>query len=126
MKKTIAKKRKRGERLLPLAALVGGLVNGLLGTGGGMVMTLSLNAVYRDEKQNAMAISTICVMFFSFLSIILYKINGYIENVAILPVLLPALVGGALGTYLLGRLPTLGIDLLLSALLLYSGVRLLV
>ena len=62
----------------------------------------------------------------SVLSIILYKINGHIENADVFPVLLPALVGGTLGTYLLGRLPTLGVDLLLSVLLLYSGARLLV
>lgn len=116
----------RGGRLLylPAAAFLAGGVNGLLGTGGGMVLTLALRAAYPDERRAAMALSTACALFFSILSIFLYTISGHFEGTAVLSSVLPAFLGGALGALLLGRVRLPYLDLLLALLLLYSGLSL--
>ena len=58
-------------RLLPLLSALAGFLNGFLGTGGGMVLALSLRAAYPREEKCAMAISTACVLSFSVLTMIL-------------------------------------------------------
>lgn len=112
-------------RILPLLSFFAGVLNGLFGTGGGMLLTLSLRAAYPGEERSSMAISTACVLSFSILTIILYTLKGYMRGAEPLPILLPAFLGGAAGALLLGRLHTRSLDLVLGALLLYSGVTLL-
>lgn len=111
--------------LLWAVALLSGLVNGFLGTGGGMLLLLALRTVYPEEEKENMAICTACVLVFSILTTILYKIEGHMEGVDILPFLLPALLGGAAGSLLLGRIRPLLLDLVLSLLLIYAGGSLL-
>lgn len=112
--------------ILPVAALLAGAVNGLLGTGGGMVLALALRAVYRGEERTVMALSTACVLFFSVLSTILYALRGHLSGGTPFSILLPSLLGGTLGAFLLGRFHVPSLNLLLGAVLLLSGIRLLV
>ena len=65
------------------------------------------------------------MMFLSFLSTILYSIGGHIGTKEILPVILPALLGGAVGSLMLGRIRHELLELLLGGMLLYSGLALL-
>ncbi len=114
----------RSPVFLAASALVAGVLNGFLGTGGGMALLFSLRAAYpHDEKEN-MAICTACVLVFSVLTTILYKIEGHMEGVRIAPFLLPALLGGAAGSLLLGRIRPRLLDLVLSLLLIYAGLSL--
>ena len=108
-----------------IAAFFAGVLNGLLGTGGGMVLTLALRASNPDAERDGMALSTACMLLFSVLTTILYGIQGHLSLGDAAPVLLPAFLGGALGSVLLGRLRLPMVDLLLSLLLLYSGLSLL-
>ena len=114
-----------GARLLPAFGLLSGLLNGFLGAGGGMVLTLGLRVAYPGQDRENMAIATASVMVLSFLSTILYLIGGHIGSSDVLPVILPALLGGALGSLLLGRIRHDLLDLLFGGMLLYSGVSLL-
>ncbi len=110
---------------LAASALLAGALNGFLGTGGGMALLFSLRAAYpHDEKEN-IAICTACVLVFSILTTILYKIEGHMDGIDIAPFLLPALLGGAAGSLLLGRIRPLLLDLVLSLLLIYAGLSLL-
>ena len=115
----------RRSRLGLLTALVAGLINGLLGTGGGMVMVLALGRLYPGEEKRVLAISTACVFVFSILSIILYTISGRMREVRLLPTILPSLLGGLLGALLLGRLRGEAVEGLFACLLILAGARLL-
>ena len=111
--------------LLPLLCFAGGMLNGFLGTGGGMVLTLSLRAVYPEEEKRALAISTACVLSFSALTTILYAFEGHLQGLSLRPMLLPALLGGLLGAWLLWRIGTLSLRWLFGGLLAYAGLSLL-
>ena len=122
---TEGKQEGRARILLALAALAAGVLNGLLGTGGGMVLTLSLRAAYPEKEREAMALSTACMLLFSILTTILYLFQGHIDPLDALPVLLPALLGGGVGALFLGRIGSPLLDAILAVLLVLSGISLL-
>ena len=111
--------------LLGLLGAFAGVLNGFLGTGGGMVLAVGLRAASPGEDAENMATATASIMFLSVLSTILYLIGGRIGGADILPVILPALLGGALGSLMLGKLRHEMIEFLLGGMLLYSGLALL-
>lgn len=115
---------RRSRLTLPALGLLAGFINGLLGTGGGMVLALGLRRAYPGEMPKNLALSAASMLVFSFMSTILYLLHGHISTAHILPVLLPALAGGALGAWLSPRIGRQGLDLLLSMMLLYAGITL--
>ena len=120
------KKKGRGRQTLAvLSAAVAGGVNGLLGTGGGMILVISLSRLYPEEREGVMAISTACVFIFSLLTIILYKISGKMQGIDLLATLFPSLLGGVVGALLLGKLPGRAVEGIFALLLIFAGGRLL-
>lgn len=120
--------RPREERVrMPLlaAGALSGLLNGFLGAGGGMILALGLRAAYPGQDRENMVISTAVMTVLSFLSTILYVVSGHIGAEEILPVIVPALLGGALGSLLLRKISHDLLDLFFGGLLLYSGLSLL-
>jgi len=108
-----------------VSALTAGLLNGLLGTGGGIPLWFA--AIGRDNKRAAFATSSTGVLLLSFFSLFLYaKEAPPLMGEGSLFLWL-ALLGGALGAFLLSRIP-LGIVRTVFALLLigsggYSLIR---
>ena len=95
-----------------------GIVNGLLGTGGGILLLLVLRRI--TEPQNAFASALACILPLSLLSAWLYWQNGTVTVSALLsPDTLPFLIGAIL----LDRLKLSVIQTLFAALLLFSGWR---
>lgn len=114
------------DRYLTAAAGFGaGIVNGLLGTGGGILLLLVLRR-YADTK-DAFASALVCVLPLSVLSVFLHLQNGSLSPDMLitdaLPYLLGAIPGGLLGAYLLDRLKPSVLQLIFAALLLFSGWR---
>ena len=89
---------------LPAVGLFSGLLNGFFGTGGGMVLSVGLRAAYPGEDQESMALATASMMILSVLSTILYATSGHIGSNEILPVILPAVLGGLFGSLALGKI----------------------
>lgn len=117
----------RGRRgtLSLLAALLAGVVNGWLGTGGGMILVLALTRLYPEGEREALTLSTACIFCFSVVSVILYHLGGHMVGMDALPILVPALLGGALGALLLNKSAPELLEGVFAALLIFSGVRLL-
>lgn len=110
---------------LASVGLLSGLLNGFLGTGGGTVLILALGKLMPGRDKEVFSLSTACVLVFSILSMILYIFMGKISLSAAKTVFVPAIVGGAAGALLLGRIGTDFLRFLFSALVIYSGIRLL-
>ncbi len=123
----IGEEKTQRDALYPLAVIgfLAGAVNGFFGTGAGMILILGLRRFLPEEQDKIMAISTLCVFCFSILTTILYYLNGNITAEALRPILLPSLLGGAIGAFLLGRVPRHLTRLVFAALLLISGIRIL-
>lgn len=114
--------------LLLVGGLATGLVNGLLGAGGGIVAVFVLVKVLgsaltdrRDVFANALAI----ILPLSVISVISYTIGGSMPSGELNLLVLPAVIGGLLGGILLDRIDPLWIQLIFSAIVLYSGIAML-
>ena len=102
-----------------------GVVNGLLGTGGGILLLFVLRR-YADTK-NAFASALLCILPLSVLSVFLHLRDGSLSSELLLsdalPYLLGAVPGGLIGAYLLDRIKPSLLQLIFAALLLFSGWR---
>lgn len=106
------------------AAFSAGLLNGLLGTGGGMVLLFCFGLLLQEEQQKeAFAISGIAVFCFCLTSMLFYGRGGSIDFTLLPQYALPALVGGIAGALLLRRIGTGLLRKIFALLLLYSGLK---
>ena len=93
--------RRTGVRLILLlsAGLAAGFLNGILGAGGVLPVTL--------------------------LSAILYAADGRMDFPSVTPLVLPAVLGGTAGALLLGRINTKLLKKLFALLVIWSGISML-
>lgn len=108
-----------------LAGAAAGLVNGFFGAAGGIFAVYLLEKAGTETKRaHAMAVGIILPV--SALSLALYLISGKTDLVFSLKLLPFGVLGAAVGVYLLKKIPVRALKLLFSALMLYSGIRLIV
>ena len=115
--------------LLLGAGLVSGATNGMLGAGGGILITYFLTYLMRDinmEKNDVFAHALLTMLPISVLSFVIYLLRGYVKlDVSLIYLVLPAALGGILGAFLLKRIKFNLVKLLFIALVIYSGVTML-
>ena len=102
-----------------------GLINGLLGAGGGILLVRGAVRVlpreYRDGRD--VFANALCVMLpLSAVSAIAYVLRGSVHGLDFAPFMLPALIGGVGGGLLLAVIDTRLLRLIFSALVVWSGI----
>ncbi len=112
--------------LLALSGIAAGVANGLLGAGGGIIVTYTLarllreqNAATRDVFANVVA----AMLPMTAVSAVIYALHGNLKLNEASPFLLPAIIGGIAGALLLGRINTNLLKKIFAALVIFSGVR---
>jgi len=117
----------KGLALISLFSLAGGFLNGFIGAGGGVIMMLAMLCMRRagGEKNAEFAGTAAAVMAFSIVSSIVYWATGRVDWELVPSMLLPAVLGGALGGALLRRIDPTLLRFVFSFLVLYSGVSML-
>lgn len=113
----------RGLRAIILGFLAG-LLNGLLGAGGGIILVRGAEKVLPREYHEGRDIfaNALCVMLpLSAVSAIAYVLRGSVGGVDFSPFVLPALIGGVGGGMLLSVIDTRLLRLIFSALVVWSG-----
>lgn len=101
-----------------------GVVNGVLGAGGGIVAVLLLKKLglkQADAQANAVAI----ILPISVLSAVLYLIKDYVTVNEALPFVPAGIVGALVGTYFLKKISPLWLKRIFGAFMVYAGARLL-
>lgn len=110
--------------LTVLAGALAGLINGFLGTGGGVVLVLVQGALFKQqETKDRLATAVLSIMPMSAVSAYLYSRSDGFDLSASAPYLLAALFGGAFGSWLLGRLSPASLKVLFALLMLWAGWR---
>ena len=101
-----------------------GVINGLLGAGGGMVVVPLLSALgVRGKKSHATALMVIVPL--SLVSVVLYLVQGRVTVMDALPWLPGSLLGAYLGSRLMPKISTGWLKLVFGGLMLWGGIRLL-
>ena len=102
-----------------------GIINGLLGAGGGMIAVPLLKKIGLEQKSahaNAIAI----ILPISILSTILYLYKDYVNLSNALPYIPTGILGALLGTYFLKKISPLWLERIFGGFMIYAGVRLLI
>ena len=112
-------------RIHMLIGAFAGIINGLLGAGGGIIITYYLHRVLKDEEklQNGVFANAVATMLpISTVSLMLYFNRKYIALDKELFLLIPsAIIGGILGAFLLTKLKFKIVKLLFAILVIVSG-----
>lgn len=108
--------------LLAAAAIFAGLVNGFLGTGGGIVLMFALSMLpesERPEPRDRFATLIAVILPLSLLSLISYK--DVITPALCGEYLLPGILGGFAGALLLDKISVGAIKKLFAFMVIYAG-----
>lgn len=117
------KKHKKTIKKAAIPSFLAGVINGLLGTGGGVPLYFYLSK--NGEDKEAYATASVGILFLSLQTLFLYR-DATVTPSLVSPVLpLLAVIGGALGGWLLGKMDQLWLKRLFGLLLLLSGCYLL-
>ena len=109
--------------------LLAGVTNGLLGAGGGTVIVYGLGRVLGGEieDENDVFSTALCVMLpVSAVSCLMYALRGHITTDGFGVFALPAIIGGAVGGLLLGKIRSDAVKKLFAVLVIISGILLIV
>lgn len=109
---------------MALIGFFGGILNGLLGAGGGMIVVPLLNKL-KIPQQKCHATSILIIWSLCFVSVALYLFFGRVNFVDALIYIPGGLVGAALGAALLTKISPRILKLAFGAFMIYSAIRLL-
>ena len=119
-------KSKKESLILAVCGFFAGLVNTLIGAGGGVILVFAMSFfVSGVAEKSVYAVTNATIMLLSFLSVISYIRQGAVDFGEIVFFVAPALIGGFVGALLLGKIKTRYLRLIFAAITLYSGVKLL-
>lgn len=104
--------------------LVIGIINSLLGAGGGLVTVPYLTEQGLSQQQ-AQATSTFVILPLTVISTLLYGYQNLFSFRQAWVFLPGGIFGAVLGGFFLGKIPAKPLKLIFSAFMLYAGVRLL-
>ena len=113
------------ERMLifGLGCVFAGAINGLLGTGGGVLLVLLLTKLFKTDAKDSFAQSLLMILPLSAVSAFVYCQKGGVSLAQMLPYLFPAVIGGILGAYLADKINARVLKIIFAILVVYSGVR---
>lgn len=126
-KDLILRHTKNGDCMLKLILLgiLSGFINGLFGSGGGVIIVLGLTLFLKSEKKKAHATAVMAVLCFSVISIFTYGIKGNVDWSVALTAGIAGIAGGAVGAYLLKKIPVKYVSKIFGILMLVSSWRML-
>lgn len=105
-----------------LAGLAAGAVNGLLGTGGGMVLVPILSAGSDLEEKEIFSSSIVIILPICIVSL-LANSGSYLPWAQAWPYLLGAIPGGLLAGFFGRKIPVKWLHRGLGAMIVYGGIR---
>ena len=122
---------RRHTRLGALLAcgLAAGLINGLLGTGGGIILVFAISYFCKNtlpDRRDVCANALVVTLVLTLLSTTLYIGGGNAPPADLSRFVLPGAVGGLAGGFLLGKITPTALGKLFAVLLVVSGIFMLV
>lgn len=120
--------------LLIAGGLAAGFMNGLLGAGGGILIVFVLGQILKPEPSQAsldfdrrdiFACALAAMLPMSVVSVISYAVQGTLSLEGAEKLILPAIVGGVGGAFLLDHMKTETVRKIFAVIVIYSGIAML-
>lgn len=104
---------------------IAGFLNGLFGTGGGILIVPMLqNTGLNSQKSHATAITIILPL--SIISTIMYFFKGIVVDFSLLiPTISLGIIGAIIGAILLNKINTILLNKIFAFIIIFSGIRIL-
>ena len=121
---------KKRSMLFALAGILSGIVNGLLGTGGGILTVLFLSKIYAKDSsystKDIFAITLGSSVIMSMASLLFYLSSGCFSVSDSALYMLAAVPGGVLGAILLEKLSSKTMKLIFALLVVWAGISMMI
>ena len=121
---------KKRRMLFALAGILSGIVNGLLGTGGGILTVLFLSKIYAKDSsystKDIFAITLCSSVIMSMASLLFYLSSGCFSVSDSALYMLAAVPGGVLGAILLEKLSSKTMKLIFALLVVWAGISMMI
>lgn len=105
----------------PIIGTFSGIINGLLGAGGGMLVVPTLKK--QTEPQKAHATTVAIIMPMCLVSSIWYLVDGRVTISDALPYAPYGIIGAIIGAFLLTKMKANWLRIIFSLLMIWAGIR---
>lgn len=102
--------------------VVAGLLNGFLGSAGGILVVPGFVLLGMEQK-SAHATSLLVIAPISLVSVFVYGSGGYIKWGDSLPLLIGAVAGGVAGAFFLEKINKKVLEWIFTGIIIFSGIR---
>lgn len=113
--------------VLVAGGIAAGFVNGLLGTGGGIILIFLLSKLLGNssdfDTKDIFATVVAIILPMSFVSALCYTAGQSVTFSDAVPYIIPGIIGGILGGILLDIINTNALKKLFAIMVIYAGVR---
>ena len=106
-----------------LIGLGTGLSNGLFGAGGGMIAVPSMVHILKLDEHDAHATAVAVILPLVSVSAYIYFRNGLLDMKQAVPVAIGGVIGGAIGAFLLHRIPSKWLCRIFALFMIGAAVR---
>ncbi|MDK2823483.1 MAG: uncharacterized protein PWQ67_1438 [Clostridia bacterium] len=103
--------------------IITGIVNGLLGIGGGTILIPAMIFLLGEKQHKAHGTSLAIILPTALVSTLIYKYNNYLDLNLSLKVASGAVIGGYLGAKLMNKLPAKSLKKLFGVFMIVAGLR---
>lgn len=115
------KARKYNAILFCLFSFIAGGVNGLLGTGGGIIFVYMLSKLTKNNAKDNFATTICATLPISAVSAVIYFKNSNVDLSLIPKLIVPALAGGIIGALAVDKINKKWLNIIFAFLVIYSG-----
>lgn len=112
---------------IALIGVIAGVINGLFGSGAGMIILPALASKDDENEVKARGTTIMSVLFLSIISSIFYikNTNNKIELIAIWYVVAGGMLGATLGSKIIRKIPAKYLQIILALFMIGTGIRML-
>lgn len=109
--------------LLGLIGLITGLVNGLIGIGGGTILIPAMVFLLGEEQHTAHGTSLAIILPTAVISAFIYQSNNHMDWSLVWKITASGMLGGYLGAKLMVKIPAPRLKQLFGLFMLLAGLR---
>lgn len=113
----------RNKVKLILIGVITGFINGLFGSGGGIIVVPALIFLLKVDDHKAHATAIAIILPLSIISTIIYFMNGSIPFKIAIPVSIGGVLGGFIGAKILNKIPPNALRKIFGGVIIYTAVR---
>lgn len=110
--------------ILALCGALAGVLNGFLGSGGGIILVFAMTYLCKDmDTKDTFSTAVASVLPLSVFSALIYYKNGVLPTKDIWRFLIPGAFGGIFGSFIMDKLSPKVLKVIFAALMVFAGTR---